>query len=88
MKDETIEMIGLLSAVLTTFAFVPGVIAVWRSKPDPAAAVSFWMYLLFTVGLLGWIIYGFLIWSIPVISANIVTILLVISILYYKIKYG
>lgn len=88
MKDKATELIGLISAALTTLSFVPGVIAVWRLRPAPAIAISTPMYLALSLGIIGWIIYGFRIKSNPVICANIITISFALSILLYKFLYG
>ena len=88
MKDKTTELIGLVSATLTTFSFAPGVVAIWKLKPAPAVSTSTLMYVLLTLGIFGWIIYGFRIKSAPIILANIITISLSISVLLYKILYG
>lgn len=82
------EVIGLISATLTAFSFIPGVVSVWRLRPAPAIAISTPMYLLLVIGIFGWIIYGLHIKSKPVIYANAVTLLLSLSILLYKSLYG
>ncbi|MDP3730894.1 MAG: SemiSWEET family transporter [bacterium] len=88
MKNKITEAIGLISATLTTLSFVPGVISIWRLKPAPAISTSTTMYIALTIGIFGWIIYGFRIKSTPIILANIITISLSISVLLYKILYG
>jgi len=88
MRDKTTEGIGLISATLTTLSFVPGVIAIWRLRPAPAIAISIVMYIFFTVGIFGWLVYGLRIKSKPVIFANTITALLALSILIYKVIYG
>lgn len=88
MKDETTELIGLISAALTTLAFVPGVISVWRLRPAPAVAISTAMYIFFTIGIFGWLVYGILLKLKPIIYANAATLLLTSFILLYKYLYG
>jgi MtN3 and saliva related transmembrane protein len=46
------------------------------------------MWLIFSVGVFLWLIYGILIMSLPVILANIVTLLISLFILFFKIKYS
>ncbi len=88
MKEKQIELLGYLAAILTTASFIPGVIAVWHMKPAPAMAISSLMYIILSLGIAGWFIYGVLIKSRPVIIANGVTFVLTLSILFYKFIYG
>lgn len=82
---NTTEMIGYFSAFLTTFAFVPQAYHSWKTRD--LSGVSLPMYSLFTVGVLGWIVYGLKIGSLPVILANIVTLLLACMVLWLKLKH-
>jgi len=79
------EMIGLIAASLTTAAFVPQVVQTWRTKS--AEGISLGMYLIFCIGLLLWLIYGISKQDIPVIAANAATLLLALTILYFKISF-
>jgi MtN3 and saliva related transmembrane protein len=81
-----VEIIGGLAGLLTTVAFVPQVIKVIRSKST--ADLSFTMFLVFTLGVFLWLLYGLCLRSIPLIVANLITFLLSITILLYKIRYG
>ena len=80
-----IEIIGYLSAFLTTFSFVPQVYHSWKTRD--LSGVSLPMYSLFSAGVLGWIIYGFNIGSWPVLLANIVTLLLACMVLVLKLRH-
>ena len=82
---ENIEIVGMLAAVLTTSAFVPQVYKAYRNKS--AKDVSLTMYLIFLVGLLLWLYYGWHIESMAIIMANSVTVILVVFILVLKIIY-
>jgi uncharacterized protein with PQ loop repeat len=57
-------------------------------KPLPAASNSLHMYIFFTVGVIGWALYGFKIRSQSIIIMNSITALLALSILVYKCVYG
>jgi MtN3 and saliva related transmembrane protein len=81
-----INFFGYISAFCTTIAFVPQAIKVYRTKKTND--ISFGMILLMTVGVLLWIIYGFLITAPPVIVANVITFILALYILIMKIKLG
>ena len=79
-----IEGIGFLAATLTTAAFVPQAYKIWRLKS--AEGVSITMYLVMLTGVGLWEVYGWMIQSPPVILSNIITALLLLMILYFKLK--
>jgi MtN3 and saliva related transmembrane protein len=83
-----IEILGLAAGALVTGAYIPGVIAIWKLRPEPAVAISLPMYIALSIGVLGWLIYGIEIGSLSVIIANAVGLPLTASILTYKILYG
>lgn len=82
---DTITVLGLIAGTMTTASFIPQVVKAWRSRSTKD--VSFWMFLLLAVGVMMWLVYGFLIGSLPVIIANAVTLVLVVTLLALKIKY-
>lgn len=79
-----IEIVGLIAATLTTISFVPQVYKIWKTKS--AEGVSLTMFLLFFTGVLLWLVYGVYLNSLAMIVANIVTAVLSIIIIYYKLK--
>jgi MtN3 and saliva related transmembrane protein len=80
------EILGFLAAVCTTASFVP---QVWHIlKTRDTRAISLMMYLLFTVGVVLWLVYGIMIGSIPVIVANSITLVLALVILTCKVRWG
>jgi MtN3 and saliva related transmembrane protein len=79
------ETIGFFSAFLTTFAFVPQAYYSWKTRD--LSGVSLPMYGIFSLGVAGWIIYGFMIMSWPIILANMVTFVLSCVVLYLKLKH-
>jgi len=81
----SIEILGLVAATCTTVAFIPQVYKVWKEKS--AKDISLLMYLVLTLGLTLWLIYGIKIYSIPVILANGITLLLVLFMVYLKLKH-
>ena len=78
--------VGLVAGALTTIAFVPQVHHTWQMKS--AKDISLRMLLLFCTGVLLWLIYGFMIQSLPVMLANGVTLVLSGAILVMKLKWG
>ena len=85
MLDFIIRYIGFFAAFCTTIAFLPQAIKVFKSKSTKD--ISLYMFIIFTIGVFSWLIYGFVINDMPVILANAVTLVLSFFILIYKIKY-
>ena len=85
MNDFT-NIVGFIAAIFTTFAFVPQVIKVWRTRST--VDISLGMYSLFTLGVMLWLAYGILLDAWPIILANIVTLLLAGAVLVMKVKFG
>lgn len=83
---DHVVLIGYLAATLTTVAFLPQLIKVWKNRS--AKDVSYAMLLIFSSGVLCWLMYGFLIGSLPIIFANSLTLILNLLILMLKIKFG
>lgn len=80
------ELIGYAAATLTTVAFVPQVIRVYRTRS--VEDISTGMYLAFLVGVTMWVLYGIRIGSLPVVIANAVTFVLASAVLVGKMRYG
>ena len=79
------DHLGFLAATLTTVAFVPQVVKIYRDKS--AKSISLKTFYIFTVGIFLWILYGIALSSWPMIISNIITMLLSIAILVLKHKY-
>ncbi|MEW6648399.1 MAG: SemiSWEET transporter [Pseudomonadota bacterium] len=82
---DATNLLGLLAGTLTTASFLPQVIKTWRSRS--AGDISLVMFALFSLGVLLWIVYGFTVGAVPVIVANVITLLLSLTILIFKIRY-
>ncbi|MDO8954582.1 MAG: SemiSWEET transporter [Gammaproteobacteria bacterium] len=78
-------IIGTISAILTTTAFLPQVIKVFKTKQ--IKDLSYGMLLMQSTGNFMWIIYGFMIDSMSLAVANIITFLLVLSLVIAKSRY-
>jgi MtN3 and saliva related transmembrane protein len=85
MSVETIEIIGLIAGALTTLAYVPQVVKVWRSRS--ARDISLGMFLLMNCGIALWLVYGLLIGSPGLIAANFLTLGLTAAVLVAKLKF-
>ena len=82
MIDTTI---GLVAASLTTLAFLPQALKIFKTKQTKD--ISLGMYIVFVLGIILWLIYGIMINDLPIIFANILSLVLSSSILILKIRY-
>lgn len=80
------NLLGFTAASLTTFAFLPQVIKIWRSRSTKD--ISLPMLITFIVGVTLWLIYGLLVNAAPIYIANGITLILNLAILRFKLKYG
>jgi MtN3 and saliva related transmembrane protein len=81
-----INIIGILAAFCTTFAFVPQVIQILKTRDTKG--ISLGMYIIFVLGIAFWLAYGIFLQDVPLITANTVTLLLAGTVLAFKIKNG
>ncbi len=77
------EIIGFIAGSLTTFSLVPQVIKIIKTKHTKDLSLA--MYLLFTLGISLWLVYGVIADLPSLIITNSITIILAGIILYYKI---
>ena len=82
---ETIVLVGYIAGTFTTLSFVPQVARAWKLKET--RDLSPVMLLLFALGVLLWTIYGLWTGSMPIIAANIITFILILVLLWMKVKY-
>jgi MtN3 and saliva related transmembrane protein len=80
-----VEGIGFVAAFLTTAAFVPQLLRVLKLRS--AREISLGTFLMFSVGVLLWLVYGVYTGSKPVIASNAATLVLSVGILILKVKY-
>ncbi len=80
----TFEIIGMSAAILTTLAFVPQVLMVIKLKKTDGLSLS--TYIVFTLGVVLWLVYGFFKNSISMVLGNGITLILSLIILVYIIK--
>lgn len=86
MEIEPITALGITAGVLTTIAYLPQLIKTWKSKS--ADDLSWSMLITLCTGIILWLVYGFSVSDIPIIAANIVTLLFASVILVLKIRYS
>lgn len=80
---QTTDLIGAIAGTLTTISFVPQVIKTWRSRS--ASDISFSMFLLFSLGVALWLVYGLSIQAMPIVLSNTITLILSLSIICMKL---
>ena len=80
------EWAGYVAAAMTTLAFVPQALKTIRTRDT--RSISLGMYVVFTVGIGFWLVYGIALNSMPMILSNIVTFLLSGTILALKLRHG
>jgi MtN3 and saliva related transmembrane protein len=83
MNPELSDLFGYPAAFLTTIAFVPQALHSWRTRD--LSGISLPMYAMFTLGVALWLGYGLVIGSLPVITANAITLVLASVVLWLKI---
>jgi MtN3 and saliva related transmembrane protein len=81
-----VQALGFVAAFCTTAAFVPQLVRVVRLRS--ARDVSLPTFLMFSIGVFLWLLYGLYIGSKPVIASNSITLILSVSILVLKLRYG
>jgi MtN3 and saliva related transmembrane protein len=85
VSDLAITLIGSFSGACTTVAFLPQVLRVWRLKR--ADEISLVTFVVFSIGTFGWLTYGFLVGSWPIVLANGLTLVLALTLLALKLKW-
>ena len=86
MINLNVEFFGYFAAILTTLAFLPQLIKTVTTRK--AEDVSLITLIMFLTGVFSWIIYGYKISSTPILIANIITFILNLLILSFKIIFS
>ena len=81
-----VDIFGYLAAILTTAAFLPQLIKTLKTKK--ADDVSLTTLIMFIIGVFSWIVYGYEISSLPILLANLITLILNLLILTSKIFFS
>jgi len=80
------DLIGMTGATLTTVCWVPQAVRIMRKRDT--RAISIVGTATFTVGIIFWLIYGVVLADWPLIASNTVTLVLMLIIVAFKIRYG
>lgn len=78
------EFVGYIAAILTTSAFIPQALKVYKTKKTEDLSLG--MFAIFSLGVFCWLVYGIYIEDIPVIAANCITLVLSLYILSVKVR--
>ena len=82
---DTIDIIGLIGALLSGVTFFPQVYRTWKLKS--ARDLSLSMILIILLSNVTWLIYAFNKQDIAIISANFFVGSCALTILYFKLKF-
>ncbi|MFH1797917.1 MAG: SemiSWEET transporter [Candidatus Omnitrophota bacterium] len=85
MQDLYVGLIGLGAGVCTTISFVPQVLKILKTKHTKDISLS--MYVVLTIGIFLWLIYGIFLKKAPIIMANSVSFVLCLMVIFAKLKY-
>jgi MtN3 and saliva related transmembrane protein len=83
--DNT-TLLGLMAGTCTTLSFLPQLIKTWKTRSTHDISIG--MYLLLSIGLFLWALYGVYINSLPIIVTNVVTLVFSCTVLVLKIRHG
>lgn len=81
-----VEMVGVAAGVCTTGAYLPQALRTLKLRETKDISTS--MYIMMTMGVGLWVVYGILLGSPSVIVANAISFILVVSILMMKLRFG
>ncbi len=81
-----INIISSIAIVCSTLSFLPQVVKAIKTKKTKD--ISLLMCVIVTIGISSWLIYGLLIGDAPLIIANAIAIVMIVTLLALKIRYG
>jgi MtN3 and saliva related transmembrane protein len=82
----TATTIGFAAAFLTTIAAVPQVYRSWRTRH--VRDISLWQPVLLVAGMVLWLWYGIELGDLPLIIANIISLALNLTLVYFKLRFA
>jgi MtN3 and saliva related transmembrane protein len=86
MTWAIVDTVGMAGAVLTTVCWLPQAAQIILDSEAPA--ISLPATLMFTLGIVFWLIYGLALADWPLIASNVVTLALMLVILGLKLRHG
>lgn len=82
----SLDLLGLVASVFTTSSFIPQVWRTWKTRD--VSGISLPTYLIITIGLALWLVYGILRGDLPLIVANAVMVVLTGAITVMKLVFS
>ena len=82
--DTMNTLIGLFAAFCTTASYLPQLKKCWDT--GSAGDLSLKLFLVLTIGVASWVLYGILQKDVVIIVANSVSFCLLVGILYFKLR--
>lgn len=80
------DVIGIIAGIITTSAMIPQALKIYKTKS--ARDISLPMFIFLAIGVTLWFFYGLIINELPIIIANFISLILIFSIIFMKIKYN
>jgi len=81
-----IDLLGYAAGILVVISLLPQAVKSWKTKKT--RDISLLRYIIYTIGLILWIVYAIIIVNGPVVLMNTIGLILALFILLMKLKYG
>lgn len=82
---NALDLLGLVATCFTTSSFVPQVWRTWKTRD--VSGISLPTYVIITIGLALWLVYGWLRGDMPLMVANAVMAVLTGAITVMKLRF-
>ena len=82
---NALDLLGLVATCFTTTSFVPQVWRTWKTRD--VSGISLPTYVIITIGLALWLVYGWLRGDMPLMVANAVMVVLTGAITVMKLRF-
>ncbi len=86
LSPAMIDAVGIAAAIITTLCWLPQMIKTITTKDT--SGISLWMQVSLNIGITLWLLYGTLLGSWPLIGANLLTLMMTLTLLGLKLRYG
>ena len=81
---DKIVIVGLLAGLCTTLSFIPQIAKIYRTRRTQDLSLS--TYVLLSVGLLLWVVYGVALNQIAIILPNTIVLVMSLYIIILKVR--
>lgn len=83
---DAITVLGFAAGGFGICAALPQIIRTWKLKETKD--ISLWMYIISFTATILWLAYGLLVKDLPLTVANIIAMIFVSVMIFFKLKYG